>query len=371
MLNVRLVSNRLLSQRLALVMALGILACDVYGPDLLTPVTTDDEPGPSASGDPTTSSPGSSSPSDPKGVGPTASDPSSEPEVPIAPDVTGVAPAPPQPPTAGPGPSDVPGPDTTAPMGTDPASTSGPTGTVPGPDATGPVGPDPAPTTPSEPEPETPSDDPLIADFEGNSGQLSGGHREGYWFTDGSSEGTITPLDDVFVDASTGNGAAHVLAYDYIATGWAAFGADFNDGKIPPAYVQAVQYDGIRFWACTGDASGMSELFFEVVTLDTSKAHDDTNENNHYRTSIDLDGTWQQYTFLWGDLEQTWGDKRTEFDVNGVIGLRFSLETEGFDLWLDGVEFIEPDDAPSTLANPPTGSCPVTPPRPAADAGAP
>lgn len=352
--------------RLVALIALGSLACEVYTPELLEPVSVE-EPGPDPTTQPSGSSPNSPSEPGPNEPDPVEPTPDPDDSTPPAPDVTGApSDSPSTPPTE---PTSAPDPDPSTPAGPEPTPTLPGTSPTPGPDASAPVGPEPAPTgtAPSEPQPETPSDNPLIADFEGNSEQLAGGHREGYWFSDGASGGSITDVEDVFSEAPAGNGAVHILASGYGAMDWATFGVDFNDGTVPPAYVQAAQYDGIRFWACTGDSSGMSELFFEVVTLDTSKVHEESNEDNHYRARLDLDDQWTQYEFAWDDLEQTWGTKSPVFDIDGVIGLRFSLEAAGFDLWLDNVEFIEGAMA-SVVTEPPSGSCPVTLP---ADAGAP
>ncbi len=256
-------------------------------------------------------------------------------------------------------------PDTTAPE-TPSAGTSTPAPSDPAPDAT-PVTEEPMPEP--APDDDAPSDDPLIDDFDNGNPRLSGGQREGFWFSDGSSEGDITPVDDAIIALDSGGRAAHVTASGFDTT-WAVFGVNFNGGEPAPAYVQAAQYTGLQFWACTADASGSSALFVEIPTTDTSSEHDASNEDNHYRYELALTDTWTRYTLRWSDFEQTWGTVKT-FSEEAVLGIQFSLLDTGFDIWVDNIEFTPTDG--STASDPPSGACPAadgSATTPAGDAGA-
>src|SRR5690606_18416396 len=217
-----------------------------------------------------------------------------------------------------------------------------------------------------------PSDDPLIDDFEdGNTQIRRRGLREGYWFTstDGMSDGTITDIDDVFVDLpDASGGAAHVIAEDFdLESPAAVFGVNINDDD-EEAYHQSEQYDGLAFFACS--PAGAQRIIIEITTTDTVTVY------NHYRATVRLTGTWQQFSFEWDDFSQTWGDM-VAFDPAEVVGIQFNLDAdtdedtlESYDLWLDDIEFIE---GGSTSATGPSGACPgavVDSPASGADAGA-
>lgn len=340
-------------------------ACSVYTEDLLLEVTdglTDDSPGSTSpdSGDTDDATdvdplrPPDDGPSDGTGgndgMTPVAPSPFT-PETPDASSTGGL----PTPPTGGSG---------SAPTETDVEPGDGsPTDPVGAPtDAPE----DPEPDTDAEPEPEpepdpdAPSDDPLIDDFDSRNARLNGGNREGFWFTDGSTEGQITAIADAFVRLDTGGAAAHIVASGFELPedgGWAVFGVNFNEGATaPPAYIQAAQYDGIQFWACTAAASGTSELYVEIPTTDTSQEYDDSNENNHFRYLLQLDDIWTQYSVAWDDVEQTWGKTRP-FVAEHIVGLQFSLLGEGFDIWIDNIEFT-PADGSQPSSPEPSGPCP-------------
>lgn len=234
------------------------------------------------------------------------------------------------------------------------------------------------PAAPAEPEPadDAPSDTPLIANFEGDPSRLRGGSREGFWFTGVNGAGAITDVEDVFIDTPDGEGAAHVVASGFDVDNderWAGFGVNFNAGEPPPVYSQAAQYDGLHFWACTPTPpdAAMSELYVEMVTTDSSPEYD--GEGNNYRYVVELTQMWQEFTIPWDELSQTWGAV-TDFNVNAVLGLQFSLKEGGFDLWLDSLEFIDPAGSSTTG---PSGPCPFAAvaepepePTPVDDAGA-
>lgn len=386
--NVRLVRSSLTAAG-----ALAMFAsCSVYTEDLLLEASeelTDDggsgsAPSSGTGGDTTDPTPSVTDPDEPDDPGedmlgtPTAPTPN-------LPDTSGT-PSPTAPPT-----------DTSssmAPTGTDapPPSTANPgdSGSPPDPVGTStddPVdeppetdtGETPEPEPEPEPDPNAPSEDALIDDFDSRITRLNGGQREGFWFTDGSSDGDITNIDDVFVELASGGAAAHVVASGFTPPpvdeadppgGWAVFGVNFNDGgnEPPPAYVQAAQYDGLQFWACTAAASGSSELYVEIPTTDTSSEHDADNENNHFRYRLELSDTWTQVVLDWDDFKQTWGASR-EFAADHVIGIQFSLLAEEFDLWIDNLEFNPPDGSEPSNP-PPTGPCPTSAPAMSiADAG--
>ncbi len=361
----RLVRSSLQLRISTLIVVAGVPACSVYTEDLLLePVSTETD-----------------------GTDPSPTPASSEPsETPNSPDVTpdpaettdeqtDVTPPAPPAPGSGPGETDDSGPDSTDPSDPEPS----PEPTDPAPVAsTGPDEPGPAPSAPVEetdagPAPSTPtptvddnapSDDPLIDDFDNGNPRLNGGQREGFWFSDGSADGDITPPEDGFLSISGGGRALHVVASGYTgANAWAAFGVNFNGDSPAPPYVQAAQYTGLQFWACTSANSGSSSLFVLIPTTDTSSEHSPDNEDNHYAYPLELTDTWTQYTFEWADFEQTWGTSKP-FNDESIIGIQFSLDGEGFDIWLDNLEFTPDDD--SSASPPPTGPCPS-----GADAGAP
>jgi hypothetical protein len=219
-----------------------------------------------------------------------------------------------------------------------------------------------------------PSEDPLIDDFEDGNAQIrTRGLREGYWFTatDGDSDGTITDIDDVFVDLPDGSGgAAHIVASGFdLESPAGVFGVNLNDDDSDP-YLQSAQYDGLAFFACS--PAGSQRIIVEITTTDTVKAY------NHYRATVRLTDMWQAFSFEWDDFSQTWGDM-VAFDPEKVVGLQFNLDAdtdpdtlEGYDLWLDDIEFIEDG---STSASGPSGACPgsgaTADPEPMGDAGAP
>jgi hypothetical protein len=161
-----------------------------------------------------------------------------------------------------------------------------------------------------------------------------------------------------------GGKALHVVASGFTATDpWAVLGVNFNGDSPAPPYVQAAQYEGVQFWACTSAISGSSDVFVQIPTTDTSTEHSPDNEDNHYTYPLELTDTWEQYTLTWGAFEQTWGTTKP-FDDEAILGIQFSLDGEGFDIWLDNVEFTPDDD--SSASPPPSGPCPS-----GADAGAP
>lgn len=355
-------------------------ACSVYGPSLLEPdpLGTESSPQepddpdpvvtPSGNSSPTTTPTGpATQPTTVNGPQPSASQ---QPSVvtPAMPPTTGgssSSPTPAMPPTAVT--------SGTTPPNTPPSTTDGPT--VPDP-TTVPTGPDPEPSTTDTPEPspsdDEPSDDPLVDDFEDGSEQLRlEGSREGFWFSRGNpqDDGTITDIKDAFAELSmTGNDfALHMVAENYTATDtWAVFGANFHADDPAAAYVQAAQYDGLHFWACGGLPS--TKIALEVVTTDTSSAYD--GEDNHYRIDLALTSSWKEFIVPWDDVKQTWGTKYT-FKADHVMGIQFNLATgkEGFDVWLDDLEFIDPAGTKVTAAR--TGACPQSTPPATGDAGAP
>jgi hypothetical protein len=216
-----------------------------------------------------------------------------------------------------------------------------------------------------EPEPEipddAPSEDPLIDDFDRTPQLRVRSSREGYWFTSQKTgDGTITAVADALVEEPADNYALHAVAQDYVdAETWAVFGAKFNGGDAPvPPYVQAAQYSGLRFWACSG--AGSSSVYLEVVTTDTSSEYDDGNEDNHYRYAVELSAEWELFEVPWDDpdLVQLWGTMRS-LEPSNVAGFQFNLfdgET-GYDIWLDDVEFIE-EGVETTVESPRKGPCP-------------
>jgi Carbohydrate binding domain (family 11) len=378
MLNVRPVRNIP-----TFVACIALAACSVYTPSLLEsgPVEADDglsEPGTNTDDTPSDPAPAPTTKPTTTGSSPTATQSSSGP----SPAVSTAGPLPDRP---------VPPGETSAPPATSAPAASGdptpvpPSGTVgpavPAPSDTGTTTPTPS-TDPTEPPAptsegpaeEVPSDDPLVDDFEDGTEQLRlEGSREGFWFARGNAtdDGTITDIGDAFVELADGDNlvALHIVAENFIATDtWAVFGANFNNDDPAPAYIQAAQYDGLHFWACGG--LGASKVALEVATTDTSSAYD--GQDNHYRLDLSLTASWKEFIVPWDDLKQSWGDMST-FNAERVLGIQFNISTgeEGFDVWLDDVEFIDPSG--TTVTTPRSGECPSSAPpepEPAADAGA-
>lgn len=372
MLNVRPVRN--IPTFLASVV---LTACSVYTPSLLDgPVTNDDDEvrtDDDTSDDPempsSTGTPTSTNTSNPPGTGSgtSTSTTSVPPATSLPPGATTSAPTTAPTVTDKPMPSmmptgTTPGTGATTPTTTPTDSTAMPSMTETAPTAPGTVEPEPTEETPEE---EVPSDDPLVDDFEDSSEQVRiEGSREGFWFARGnaSDDGTITDIEDAFVELAGGENtvALHVVAQGFVATDtWAVFGTNFNAKDPAPAYIQAAQYTGLRFWACGG--LGASKVALEVATTDTSSAYD--HEDNHYRFDVSLTATWKMVEVPWDDMKQTWGDT-TDFDPEHVLGLQFNITTgeEGFDVWLDDLEFIDP--AGTTVTAPRTGGCPQSTPPP-------
>jgi Carbohydrate binding domain (family 11) len=372
-----------LPQALAASLASAFLAgCSVYSTSLLEsgPVTDNTMESTESTGTTsgtTSNSPPSSTPtSQGTGPGPAASLTSGSPTVPATGTSASGTGTTVMPPATNTGTTSTGVVATTAPVSTDPAvpGSTGPAAT----DSTAPsVPPEATGGTPEEPSTdgpvvEVPSDDPLIDDFEDGSEQLPiEGSREGFWFARGNSsdDGTITDIEEAFVALTAGDNqvALHVVAKKFTATDtWAVFGANFNDRDPAPAYIQAAQYDGLHFWACGG--LGASKVALEVATTDTSSAYD--HQDNHYRKDLSLTASWKEFVVPWDDLRQTWGDM-TDFDAEHVLGLQFNISSgqEGFDVWLDDLEFI--DAGGSNVTAPRTGACPSSAPPAAADAGAP
>lgn len=197
------------------------------------------------------------------------------------------------------------------------------------------------------PPPVTPKPEHLIDDFEDTDPALPRtGNRIGYWFTECSPDGTITPIDEVFVKPQDSGAlyVAHVRAFGFEDIGsWAAFGVNLNDGD---AYPDGVKYRGITFQARAG-AGGSTKVRVEVRTIENDLPRGDAGallNDDTYGRVLTIEETWKRHYVQWADAtfqQQGWGDA-FEFKPEHMTSISFKLapQESEFDLWLDDIEFI-------------------------------
>lgn len=202
-------------------------------------------------------------------------------------------------------------------------------------------------TSATVPPPVAPKPDYLIDDFEDTDPALPRiGKRSGYWFTDCSVDGTITPIEEVFVKPEDSGAlyVAHVQANGFEDVGsWAAFGVNLNDGK---AYADGAKYSGLKFYARAGGT--LTKVRVEVRTIENDLPRGDGGvllNDDTYGRVLEIGPEWQLHYVQWADStfqQQGWGDA-FDFQPEHMTSISFKLAPQetGFNLWLDDIEFIE------------------------------
>ena len=190
-----------------------------------------------------------------------------------------------------------------------------------------------------------PSDDGLIDDFEGGENQLSKvGGRDGYWFTAHDEKGsTIGPSPLKVTDLVPGPGKAmHILGQT--SGDKDAWGSQLGANFVSAGMYDASKYGGISFRAKVG-GKGTKKVRFKVGDVNT---HPDGGVCkscwNLFGKDMTLTGDWQEYkvTFVEMKQEAGWGDRFPAITPSKVMSVNWSFGPgQGFDLWLDDLQFFE------------------------------
>jgi hypothetical protein len=187
--------------------------------------------------------------------------------------------------------------------------------------------------------PEPPQVSPLVLEnFEdGNDSLLANDGRNGYWFSDASTDGTMTPFEVVEVmneRMPNSTRGIHIVASGFGTDGWALLGVELNGGE---AYPGAAAYSGITFWGRHGGTEG---AIFRIKFPTTSTAEDDDD----FGMSLEAGAEWVQYLIPFNEmnLKQLGFGTEQAFDAAELLGIQFSLAqgTMGFDVWVDDIRFV-------------------------------
>ncbi len=204
-------------------------------------------------------------------------------------------------------------------------------------------------------------DDPLVEDFESNSGFVrSADRRAGPWWVFGDEACVRTPVY-AHADAPGGKDpsrlALHVDAYDCNSWGF-GLGVPFN-GRVSRCGYDAHVYDGIYFWARSGGLNVSARVMIGTrQTEPLDYGGDGSCEAAHthgcweqYSLPVELSSEWRQYSFKWSELRSAHGVELPRFDPRQVTTFTLSTSAEPSlvrEIWLDQLSFFkrEPPRSP-------------------------
>lgn len=182
--------------------------------------------------------------------------------------------------------------------------------------------------------------------------------RQGSWYSFDDGTATISfQVEDGGADGSAR--ALHVTAPEFGDWG-GGVGLSLNEADGQPGAYDVGPCTGFAFWARTG-AEAASIRVAAADRYSDESAGECTACNDHFGTTVAIDGTWQRYTVSWTQLtQQGFGDPRAFVDETALYSLQF-LVGGGvpLDLWLDQVELTGCDGTGGggeTPGEPPEGT---------------
>ena len=207
-----------------------------------------------------------------------------------------------------------------------------------------------------------PNADELIDDME--DGNASIGPRPGwngtwYVFHDGTTAGHMVPgdTDPITMESIVGGRCGSTLAMRISGNGFTDWGAgtgfSFSWGGSAALPVDFSRYDGIAFWARTGQGT-TSRFRVNLLDKDTEPqgGYCDATSTavgeqcyDHWGVFLtDVGNDWKQYQVKFSDLAQRgFGRPTDKFDPSTLYGIEFQIDPSSlFDVWLDDIAFTNP-----------------------------
>ncbi|HSC86348.1 MAG TPA: hypothetical protein VLC09_03725 [Polyangiaceae bacterium] len=166
--------------------------------------------------------------------------------------------------------------------------------------------------------------DGLTANFTGNTGTFNG-----HWQTavSNGANTSLTPTTAAWANSQDSCLAADNTSLHATGVGYMGWGASFNgELKSPIAFVDATGYDGIVFWARSGNAMQQS------VRIDFA---DDVASVQTQAVAVKNDDKWRAYQVKFPAS----GVDLTKLRIVYISMPPVASATDGFDFWIDDISF--------------------------------
>lgn len=210
----------------------------------------------------------------------------------------------------------------------------------------------------------------LIDDFEDQNHRIEnvedpkGVRRNGFWYTyaNGTYEKLEPPPGEEFVPPPHPEGVPGppgieseyalqlvVAGVPLKAGNGAAVAFNFLEPKAP---YDASRYVGIAFWA---RASSEATVSVKIVTRKTDEDGGFCTQCfDHFFKEVTVGTSWQLHQGFWDDrdefVQEGWGTDASPFEESELMGVQFFVpaneidDDPEFELWLDDISFVEPED---------------------------